>query len=1133
MTMQLHAKRPALILTTMLVISLAAFPPATAGPSGTSRSVVNNTAERLNAGDETAKKRAIDALDNLALRFEEVSDPKNNRARFVTRAAGIAVEIRSAEAVIRLSSAKEDAGLSATIRRSEPAVLRMKLVGANRRARVTGENRLATRSNYFIGNDVSRWRTGVANFAQVRVQHAYRGIDVIYYGSRQQLEYDFRVAPGADFKAIRLRFSGARTVRLDENGDLLIETATGTVRHRKPLAYQEINGARQPIPVQYVINRRHEVEFAVSDYDKHVTLVIDPVMAYSTYFGGHQDDRLYSVAVDAIGIAYITGVTFSTDFPVRSTLQPFHEPASDVFVAKLIPNYGLVYSTYIGGFTGDTATAIAVDAAGNAYVTGATGSNDFPVTPGAFQRNLAGARSVNAFILKLTADGSSLSYSTFLGGSGDGVNAAFDFAYGIAVDASGSAYVTGSTGSVDFPTTPGAVQPALNLYLDAFVTKLNSTGSSLVYSTYLGGDQYEEGRGIALDAGGNAYVTGYTLSKVFPVTPDALQPGNTEPPDAFVSKLNATGTALLYSTYFGGSGTDTGNAIAVDRAGNAYVAGMTESYDFPTTKGALKSEFGGGFYKSTNGGRDWHISNAGLPTPTPNVFAADPKVSGHLFLGTRDGLFTSTDGGDSWKLRSTVSVTTLLIDPKSPAILYANGFDPLGASGIIKSTDSGATWASARNGLPANYGAYLLVIDPVNPSTLYVSGYGYDASGGEAPPPGRYFFKTTDGGSSWQEIRSLFLFQIPDLLVIDPHNPSKLFLNEASLCYRSQDGGASWRVMSDHSGYGPLAVDPNAPGLLYGIGLSVGKSSDDGRTWTASNSGLPSNLALRSSAVVPTNPTTLYLGSAAGIFKSPDAGSSWQQTSLRGDIAFVAFNPLDTATVYAGLEVRSNAFVAKLNATGSALLFSTYLGGQSTDEAHSIVVDKDDNVYIAGQTYSSDFPTLNGLQMNKPQATQSFSYNRPAGFLTKLSGSSGELLYSTYLGGDDYTVITSIAVTAYGAVYMAGETFASNLPTQNAFQSASGGGLDAFVLVLAAPYVGNVSISDKKLFVVGEGYDLGAVVLVDDQEQRTSNSTNPTYRLVAKKAAVGIAPGQTVRVRVRNTDRTLSNEFVFTRPTVE
>lgn len=1151
----LRSKISTVILASLLVVSLTTFPRVDARPYAVTRSAMRSEVARLNASDEPAKRRAMDSFDKLALRFEEVRDARNNQARFVARATGMTVGVKPTEAVMLLNDAKEPKGqpsgccsqgrfaaerqhhisLSATSHRRGAKSLRLRLIGANPLARVAGENHLATRTNYFAGNDASQWKIRIANFERVRVEEVYPGIDVIYYGSGHQLEYDFNVAPGADFKAIRLRFSGAPDIRLSETGDLLIETANGMLRHRKPAAYQEINGLRRQIAAQYVIDRHHDVRLAVGQYDKHHSLVIDPILSYSTYLGGHQDDRINGVAVDAAGNVYVTGDTFSADFPVRSTLQPFHSLGYDVFVAKLDPTGALIYSTYLGGFTGDTATAIAVDAAGNAYVTGATGSNDFPVTAGAFQTSLAGARSVNAFIVKLPADGSSLRYSTLLGGSGNGVNGAFEFGYGIAVDTNGNAYVTGATGSVDFPTTPGAVQQALNSNVDVFVTKLNAAGSSLVYSTYLGGDNYEESHGIAVDAGGNAYVTGYTQSRDFPVTSGALQTSSTSSSlwDAFVSKLNPTGTALVYSTYFGGSNTETGNAIAVDRAGNAYVAGETESYDFPTTNNALKRKFGGGFYKSTNGGKEWHVSNAGLPTPTPSVLAVDPKTSGHLFLGTRDGLFASTNSGDSWTLRSTVLVTTLVIDPLSPTTLYAIGFDFMSASGVIKSTDGGLTWVSVTNGLPNLFGAFLLVIDPVNPLTLYVSGYGYDSSGGEAPPPIRYFFKTTDGGSSWQEIRSLFLFQTPDSLVVDPHNPSKLFLSSANLFYRTQDGGGSWRRMSDNSGYGPLAVDPNTPGLLYGIGLSVGKSTNDGRTWTASDSGLPASFVARCSAVVPTSPTTLYIGSVDGVFKSPDAGFSWQQTSLRGEIKFVGFNPLDTATIYAGSNDSSDAFVAKLNAAGSALLFSTYLGGQASDEAHCIAVDKDDNVYIGGQTDSSDFPTLNGLQSSKPQTKRVPSNGRAAGFLTKLKGSSGELLYSTYLGGDNYTVVTSIALSSWGDVNIAGLTAASDFQTQNAVQSSFAGQLDAFVLRLAAPAVGGVFLSGKRLTIVGSGFDLGAVLLVDDKEQQTSNSTNPNVRLIAKKAAVGIAPGQTVRIRVRNIDGTLSNEVLFTRPGVE
>jgi hypothetical protein len=339
-----------------------------------------------------------------------------------------------------------------------------------------------------------------------------------------------------------------------------------------------------------VLKGRRQVGFAVATYDTSLPLVIDPVLCYSTYLGGNSADEGRSIAVDSSGSAYVTGYTFSTDFPTTTgTFQTTTFGGStDAFVTKLNPTgSALVYSTYLGGGYYDFGHGIAVDASGNAYVTGDTSSTDFPTTAGAFQTTLGGIR--NGFVTKLNPSGSAQVYSTYLGGSYS------DAGLGIAADRSGNACVTGLTFSTDFPTTAGAFQPTFGGggSIDAFVTKLNPTGSAQVYSTYLGGSGGDEGLGIAVDASNNAYVTGFTQSTNFPTTSGAFQPTFGGYNDAFVTKLNATGSApLVYSTYLGGSDFERGFGIAVDTLGNAYVTGVAGT-NFPTTSGAFQTTFGG------------------------------------------------------------------------------------------------------------------------------------------------------------------------------------------------------------------------------------------------------------------------------------------------------------------------------------------------------------------------------------------------------------------------------------------------------------------------------------------------------------------------------------------------------------
>ena len=465
-----------------------------------------------------------------------------------------------------------------------PTTVRLKLVGANPAAKVTGLDELPGKSNYFIGNDPKKWRTNIPTYATVRYQDLYPGVDLIYYGNLRQLEYDFVVAPGADPSCVRLRFRGTGKLRIDDKGDLVLGADGDEVRLRKPQVYQDAGRTRKAVEGRYWMAAADTISFRVGDYDRRKPLVIDPVLMYSTYLGGEDVDIGTSIAVDSAGNAYITGYT-EGDFPTKNPLQPDYDADDDMaFVSKINPSgSALMYSTYLGGYQGNPGYGIAVDSAGNAYVTGSTTSSNFP-TVNPLQPHLEG--DANAFVAKLNPTGSALVYSTYLGGSVD------DVGMGIAVDSSGNAHVTGFTESTNFPTK-NPLQPTYGSgYNNAFVAKINPSGSALVYSTYLGGSVDEVGFGIAVDSSGDTYVTGLSGSPDFP-TKNPLQPTLGGGYDAFVAKINPSGSALRYSTYLGGGGTDVGYGIAVDSSGNAYVVGATASTNFPT-KNPLQPVYGGG-----------------------------------------------------------------------------------------------------------------------------------------------------------------------------------------------------------------------------------------------------------------------------------------------------------------------------------------------------------------------------------------------------------------------------------------------------------------------------------------------------------------------------------------------------------
>jgi hypothetical protein len=472
----------------------------------------------------------------------------------------------------------------------------MKLLGANPSPQVAGINKLPGKSNYFLGKDRKKWRTNVPIYTKVKYDSVYPGVDLVYYGNQGQLEYDFVVGPGADPRAIKFALQGATKVAIDASGDLVAELDGREIRLHKPLVYQpekrKSKLTQHSIEGNYVLTGDNQVGFRVSVYDPQKALVIDPVLKYSTYLGGSGDDWgsvfnfIRAIGVDPRGNAYVIGTTDSIDFPTADAYQkefaggggglinPFGGFAvGDAFVAKLnAAGKALVYSTYLGGTGDDYGEGIAVDAAGNAYLAGMTDSTDFP-TMNPIQTKNAGL--ADMFVAKLNATGSALVYSTYLGGSdsdGDPM---------IALDSRGNLYFEAWTFSTDI-TTANPFQAENAGASDIWAGKLNAAGNALIYSTYLGGSDFDIcGSDIVVDPAGNNYLNGVTCSTNFP-TVNPIQLENAGSCDAFLTKLNANGNALIYSTYLGGNGDEITLGTAVDAAGDTYVTGGTSSSNFPT-----------------------------------------------------------------------------------------------------------------------------------------------------------------------------------------------------------------------------------------------------------------------------------------------------------------------------------------------------------------------------------------------------------------------------------------------------------------------------------------------------------------------------------------------------------------------
>jgi Beta-propeller repeat len=566
-----------------------------------------------------ARTRIQASYAALPLAFEQNQGQTDPQVKYLARGHGYTLFLTANDAVFSLHSRPVASGSFARQspeselknraqrhQKDSAAVVHMHLVGGNLSAKVVGSGPMAGTANYFLGNDQSKWHSGVARYARVSYENVYPGVNMAFHGAQRELEFDFVLAPGANPAPIGIQFAGNQGIKTTHSGDLKISSAAGDILLHRPVAYQEQNGAKRQVDARFVLKAGHQVSFELGDYDRSRELVIDPTVsfAYSTYLGGLANDNGIGIAFDGGGNAYVTGETQSTNFPGASNVLT---GTQDAFVTKIASDgSSLIYSTYVGGSLGvgtnpiiQSGNSIAVDASGDAFVAGGTTSSNFPASPGAFQTALKSAE--NAFVFELSPNGSTLIYSTYLGGTG----AAGDVALGIVLDSSGNAYVVGTTSSTDFPTSASPLQPYLSGANNGFVTKLNPGGkgaSDLVFSTYLGpgGGAGAGAKAVAVDSSGNVYVTGATSDATFHVTAGAYQTTCSSCSagvfDAFLTVINPAGNAYVYSTFLGGSGADVGFGVAVDSSGNAYVTGSTSSStDFPI-KPALQTTYGGGSF---------------------------------------------------------------------------------------------------------------------------------------------------------------------------------------------------------------------------------------------------------------------------------------------------------------------------------------------------------------------------------------------------------------------------------------------------------------------------------------------------------------------------------------------------------
>lgn len=454
----------------------------------------------------------------------------------------------------------------------ETMMIRASFVGANPNPEMAGAEIVQHKSNYFIGNDPAMWYTDVPAYKSVTYKEIYPGIDLKYFGNGKQIEYDFIVEPGADPGVIVVEYEGAKSIDVNEAGELVVETAWGTVVEQTPFIYQPDGDERIQIKGEYALLTDNTFGFVLTEgYDPELALVIDPVVSYSTYLGSSVFDEFYDIVVDDSGNVFVTGYSYATGFPEVNPLQAgYGGGAADFVVCKIDAAGSMVYSTYLGGSLREGGVGVDVDDGGNAYVMGRTLSTDFP-TVNAYQGTLSGDEDV--CIAKINPAGNGLVYSTYLGGTG------YDWSFGLCVADDETAYLAGGTYSTDFPVK-NAHQPTNGGGQDCWVARLTSGGNGLVFSTYLGGTGPDYARDITVNSAGAAYVTGYTYSDDF-ILVNPIQAVRRGRYDAFVTIIGPNGGAPTYSTFLGGGRDDMGRGIVLDTDENIYVGGYTSSTDFP------------------------------------------------------------------------------------------------------------------------------------------------------------------------------------------------------------------------------------------------------------------------------------------------------------------------------------------------------------------------------------------------------------------------------------------------------------------------------------------------------------------------------------------------------------------------
>jgi hypothetical protein len=1013
------------------------------------------------------------SLPNLAqmpLAFEANAGQADPAVRFLVRSPGGTFGF--APTAVQLTLTPHLAGRNTN---AAQYTLGLRFVGADPAVPIRSGALLPGRVNYLLGNDPRAWQTDLPTYGTIHYTALYPGVDLTYAGTDGRLKGTYTLAAGADPAQIRWRYSGAEAPALDAAGNLRVTAAGGecdgaTVIEARPVAWQEIDGQRRDVLARYDLAADGTIGFALGAYDHNAPLTIDPYLSYATYFGGIIADLPGSLARGPDGSIYITGYTASSNFPVLNAYQPVYGGQNDAFVARFSANGTPIYSTYLGGNYLEAGTGIAVDSAGNVYVTGWTGSTNFPIV-NAFQPTYAGNWDV--FVTKLNASGNGLVYSTFLGGS---AQENYQSTGDIAVDPAGNAYVDGDTQSTNFPTH-NAFQPQHSNAgsTDLFVTKFDPTGQALVYSTYLGGSTGGEySHGIAADATGNAYITGETTASNYPTSnayQPACAPGAGGCWDTVLTKFNPSGSALVYSTYLGGNDieyVDRPYDVQVDSSGNAYVTGFTGSTNFPVLN-AYQFTYGGQvdvfvskfsaagslLYSTYLGGSNADIGGALALDPSGSFYVGGQTLSSNFPLldpiqatlrGSEDAFVTKFNAGGQ-----SLGYSTYLGGSNNREEYGVVGLAADGAGGVTLVSSSSATDFPVTNAYqPNNAGSYDVIVAKIQegtPPTATGTPPTQTATptGSPTPLPPTLLYSTYFGSFERDSIQDVGQDGAGNIYVMGTTFEQDIDYGDIYVAKFSPDG----HTLLYRTILGGTRID-------YGYGLSVDTAGNVTAVGIATSFDYPTV-----NAIQPTHRGGIYdgvltkLNPAGSILFSTYLGGSGTDyakrvaTDAAGNVYVVGYTNSTNFPTTSGVFQTTNqgmydGYVTKITPNGSAIAWSTYLGGMYGDEVHDITLDAQGNIYLTGWTVSPNFPTLNPFQ-------PALSDNSGDAFVTKMNPQGTALVYSTYLGGNNPPGPgedngQGIVVDATGAAYVTGYTQSPNFPvTSGAFQTTFRGYYDAFV----------------------------------------------------------------------------------------